>query len=73
MILDTILITLIFFELLIIVDLRAELSRTIDRLLLEVKERVLMESRYKRMQDHVLQMNSDKGQMPIEMTEITNE
>lgn len=73
MIIDTILVTLVIFELFVIVDLRAELLRTIDRLLSEVKERVLMESRYKRMQDYVLQMNSNKGQMPIEMTEIRNE
>ena len=61
MTLTLVLVVVILIQLYIILVLRTELSHTRDRLLSEMKDRTLMESKYQR------------ARMPIEMTEIRDE
>lgn len=61
MILTLVLAAVVMIQLYIILVLRTELSATRDRLLSEMKEKTLMESKYQR------------ARMPIEMTEIRDE
>ena len=61
MTLTLVLAAVVVVQLYIILVLRTELSATRDRLLSEMKEKTLMESKYQR------------ARMPIEMTEVKGE